>query len=236
MINMSIPDDGTENFVKSLWKSEGTVDMPENFKRVLTYFSVNKDFDIAVREWFIIPHEGESNTRCICSHNIIMTLFIKNKYTGSILRVGSECIKKFFPQSIADVVDEVILRQKALLKETGRRWCGGCKRHNILPDKPIYTKLCNKCWKSGIRTVESVSDTHFNRQCEGCKQYNIPKTEPEWKKVCFVCYKNTPKVPRFTPPNIPSRPCTLVPFSHPHYSFPKVLSLDEAMAQLNVTK
>lgn len=71
------------------------------FNNNLLEKSISKDLDTAVKEWiFLYTTEKENN--CICGHHIIKNCVFKNKYNGTIVTIGSTCVKKFLGIDYSD--------------------------------------------------------------------------------------------------------------------------------------
>jgi hypothetical protein len=182
---------------KNLWSSENNFDMPDNFIKVIAEYSEDKVKGIS--EWdpvFIASDIDIIDGFCICSHPIVNAFFYRNRINGNVLRIGNECIKKFGTDKQVKAVNEVNRRKNVETRrksgEPLRRFCQGCRRHNIMPDKPDFHTLCQKCWRDGKREEDIVTnecDKAFFRKCQGCSKLNIKLSEPEWKKVCLSCYR-----------------------------------------------
>ena len=188
-IDMSRDDE--KELIESIWLGKGPESMPSNFINVMKYFSQSKeDF---FEEW---KFNGEDHADydleydsvfCICSHLIKKKFYVKNIVNSNILRLGSECIHKFYGgTSVEHDMEEYLKRTKV---GGVRRWCGGCERNNIVEDAPSWHTMCKKCYKNGVTDTTSSTDEFFNRQCDTCSKYVIPKSEPEWKKQCSQCFK-----------------------------------------------
>ena len=230
-MSINMYSENKDDLIASLWVGTNATNMELNFMSVLIYFSHSKDFNMAKSEWIsITKYSSIPNAFCICSHKLEHAFFITNKINGNILRVGQECINKFLSGEMGTQANEVQRRLKSTEDPTKRRWCGGCKRNNILPTDPQTNTVCKKCWKKGTRPnmlEESQSDKLFNRPCMGCGKYVIGKTEPEWKKNCPSCYKalnpssfEKPSYPSFEKPSYPS-------FEKPSFEKPSYPSFEK---------
>ena len=67
--------------------------LKENFIRVLTENSVNKEYELARLEWDITGAFSRGN-KCICNHDIVENIKIRNRYNFIELIIGNCCQHK----------------------------------------------------------------------------------------------------------------------------------------------
>jgi len=77
------------------------LDKGQIFEKMITRHSAKKDFEDAVDEWsWFMVFRDDTETFCVCSHQkIVFQFLIWNRYTGNILRLGSECINPFIDKA-----------------------------------------------------------------------------------------------------------------------------------------
>lgn len=163
---------------------------PRRFKAVLLHFSQEKeDLDKALQEWksFGHPEEHKEPEHCICSQIIHNSFWVKHKKTYTFLRIGCDCIMKFWQNDLEMINSVKDLKrkqdyQKKYKKQSKlplHRFCSGCKRHAIDINESEEKTLCHPCWKK-----QSLQ----KRSCIECGDACINMNEPEWKKLCYSCW------------------------------------------------
>jgi hypothetical protein len=98
------------------------------FKEELFKFSENKDYNEALKEWFLI-YTTKKDNNCICGHHIIKNCIFKNKHNSNIITIGSTCVKKFFNQDYSDMFEI-----KNILTKYSHKLLLLCKENKIIND------------------------------------------------------------------------------------------------------
>ena len=208
-INLLYSSETDDEKVKSLWTQlyteQKTTKMDKRLMYVVNHYSSPDDiiypseeerFKTCKDEWDVISVE-EKESFCICSKNpILHSFYIKNMINGNILRIGSECIRKFSNTKM-DHDSAILLKQITYNPEnssTKRRFCPGCKKNNIMPSSEF--QICKPCWKKG-KKPESVL-YHDGRECESCGRLTIPSSAESWKKKCIDCFRKSQETPKTT--------------------------------------
>lgn len=67
--------------------------------------SISEDWDSALQEWSVIGHDYTyGDGECACGKQHISELnYVKNRFTGIELIIGSECINKFFDVNVKSI-------------------------------------------------------------------------------------------------------------------------------------
>lgn len=138
-----IPDDE----IARLWVGTSPINMKDNFERVILYYSESNNFNEAMSEWSGSDLHVDSNSRCICSHDINYVNYVVNSKTNFMLRIGSDCIDKFSEHD--ELKQELAEYQKRIKYKGDKYWCTGCKRHM---SNDIYAPVCNTCSKYGVKS------------------------------------------------------------------------------------
>ena len=153
--------------------------MPRNFEKVLKYYS-----EKYIEEWSLYKQVNGLPNRCICSHVIDHSIYIKNDINGNILVVGNSCIDKFlvetnlFNEIKEYQVEHLIHREDGVV--------------DVWEITFFMTDLNGQLYVRNV--LKKESEIHhawqidfFYRKCNDCDRYKIPLNDPEWKKVCFEC-------------------------------------------------
>lgn len=179
--------------VKEIWKNVKG-DMPEKFKAVLLFYSEeHEDFEKAIDEWKDVTHSlngGKNDGNfCICSHDIFNNFYVENRYNKNKLRVGSDCIEKYFGEDVYEQCRNILKQHNYRNNGSGKyRMCAACYRHSIPIDTEEWKNLCKSCYKKG-ETQEAPLVLLEGRKCNMCNKITIKLEEPHWMKTCTFCYK-----------------------------------------------
>lgn len=180
--------------VKEIWKNVKG-DMPEKFKAVLLFYSEeHEDFEKAIDEWKDVTHSLNGGKRdgnfCICSHDIINNFYVENRRNKNKLRVGPDCIEKYFGEDVYEQCRNILKQHNYRNNGSGKyRMCASCHRHSIPIESEAWWTTCKSCYKKG-EIQEAPLVLLEGRKCNMCNKITIKLEEPMWKKTCTFCYKN----------------------------------------------
>jgi hypothetical protein len=186
-IDMS-DSDFDESILERIWnKVKGG--MKDKFIAVVLKYSEEKeDVEVAVDEWYSTKIVTGEESKCICSHDIEIKNYVKNRYNNNVLRIGSECINKFMGSEVK--TDIKVMKSQLQYQKTGNgshRMCSSCKRHSIPIEEEEWKTLCKTCLKAGNTATSLVLAN--GRKCSVCLKPTIPAEAEEWRTKCKICYK-----------------------------------------------
>ena len=140
--------------------------MAKNFKLIESVMrnSVSQDWDSAIDEWMIVGYEFVNGDGvCECGKEMISQLnYVRNRYTGHELIVGSECINKFFNEDIDGIHPSIKRVTKDINKSLYFRLIQTASQNGIISDmdRRFYLDIISKrkltpkqqSWKQSINS------------------------------------------------------------------------------------
>lgn len=169
----------------------------ENFENVLIYFSDNAYLNEAINEWRFIGSKESStdDSFCICSTKIKIERYVINDKNGNILRIGSECIKKFENE----MMDQLLKDDDDLIKVLRSRK-NRPKMINLIKNVPDSSTPSSSAQTESYLNYPNVS----GRECKGCSNPIIRSDAPKFVKYCLPCLRKM-KFPNKSVPTLRKR-------------------------------
>lgn len=167
-------------------------DMPSRFQVALCSCSTqiphmdgvsrSRTFESAILEWEVVPGGTEVSDTCICSRNIQHLHYVRNKFSGLRLVVGSECINKFGTGGMRDTLR---LNQRMNNYEGEKSPCLSCGTHV----KKANLLYCGSCIGAGKLTFgSSIPELMGWKPCIGeCAGRNMVFNGHQRIKYCNEC-------------------------------------------------
>lgn len=124
--------------------------MAKGFKLIESVMrnSVSEDWDSAIDEWMIVGYEYVNGDGvCECGKEQISQLnYVRNRFTGHELIVGSECINKFFNDDIDGIHPSIKRVSKDINKSFYFRLIQTACQNGIISDmdRRFYLDIINK--------------------------------------------------------------------------------------------
>lgn len=193
--------------VQNVWDAmDNSRDKSSRFRAVIKYYSTlptvipEEEYDMlaAMKEWSlfsIAPEEEEEENKdttiqCICSQYINNPYYVRNKINGNILRIGSDCIQKFGSSELVMECQEAERQRLYNMRGSGRfRQCAACRKFRVGVKQPEWRKICNSCYKSGVRVQDDSKQVVGGRECVDCHMAAIPPDKPAYVTRCIGCYR-----------------------------------------------
>ena len=164
--------------------------MAKHFKLIesVMHNSVSQDWDSAIDEWMIVGYEFVNGDGvCECGKEQISQLnYVRNRYTGHELIVGSECINKFFYADISGIHPSIRRVSKDINKSLYVRLVQTACQNGIISeaDRRFYLDIINKrklsakqqSWKQSINSKILYNISNINLKINNTNELHRTRT------------------------------------------------------------
>ena len=112
------------------------------FRQELLNYSIADEYTEAIKEWRNFDsYESEKQDECICTKKIYNIFLIENKYSKSILKIGSECNKHINKAEASEA--KKAYEKKRDMKKNPHKYCSTCKeKFKKVKNKDEYYCKC----------------------------------------------------------------------------------------------